>query len=77
MKTEFLDILYSDIHVAYKCVARQKISKVPEITELERVWYKQKNPSLCKKTMKLVYFDYVFAFSIYYKLLKTRNIYKI
>ena len=29
MLTEFLDILYSVIHDAYKCVARQKIAKVP------------------------------------------------
>ena len=55
----------------------QKITNVPKITELERVLYKQKNPCLCKKTMRLVYFDYVFAFSAYYQSLKTRNIYKI
>ena len=75
--TEFPDILHSVIHIDYKCFTRQKMAKVPKITELERVLYKQKNPCLCKKTVKLIYFDYVFAIRAYYHSLKTRNIYKI
>ena len=58
MLTEFPDILHSVIHIDYKRLTRLKIAKVPKITELERVLYKQKDPCLCKKTVKLIYFDY-------------------
>ena len=57
MLTEFLDILHSVIHIDYKCFTRQMIAKMPKITELERVLYKQKNSCLCKKTAKSIYFD--------------------
>ena len=77
MLTEFPDILHSVIHIDYKRFTSQNITKVPKITEQERVLYKQKNPCLCKKTVKLIYFDYVFAIRAYYQSLKTRNIYKI
>ena len=39
--------------------------------------YRQKISCLCKKTVKLIYFDCVFAIRAYYQSLKTRNIYKI
>ena len=52
MQAKFLDILHSVIHVAYKCVESQNIANVPQITELERVLYKQKNQFLCKKKAK-------------------------
>ena len=56
----------------------KKIAKVPWITDLERVMYKQKkNPCLSKKTVELIYFDCVFAIRVYYQSLKTRQIYKI
>ena len=77
MLTQLPDILNSVIHIDYKCFIRQKIAKVPKITELERVLNKQKNPCLCKKTVKVIYFDCVFAIRAYYQILKTRNIYKI
>ena len=77
MLTEFPDILHSVIHIDYKCFTRQKIAKVPQIIELDRVLYKQKNPCVCKKTVKLIYFDCVFAIRAYYQSLKTRNIYQI
>ena len=77
MLTDCSDILHSVIHVVYKCFKRQKLAYVTEITELERVFYKQKNPCLCKKTVKLIYYDCVFAFRVIYQSLKTRNIYKI
>ena len=77
MLTEYPDTLHSVIPIHYKCFTCQEIAKVPKITELERVLYKQKNPCLYKKTVKLIYFDYVFAIRAYYQSLKTRNIYKI
>ena len=77
VSTEFPDILHSVIRIDYKCFTCQKIVKVPKITELERVLYKQKNQCLCKKTVKLIYFDYVFPVRAYYQSLKTRNIHKI
>ena len=73
MLTEFPDILHSVIHIDYKCFTRQEIAKVPKITELERVLHEQKNPCLCKKTVKLIYFDYVFNIWAYYQSLKTRK----
>ena len=42
MKTGFPDILHSFIHVVHKCFTCQKIAKLPQITELERVLNKQK-----------------------------------
>ena len=46
MRTEVIDILPNDFHVAYKYFTRQKIAKVPWIAELERILYKQKNVCL-------------------------------
>ena len=77
MRTEVRDILHNDFHVAYKYFTRQKIAKVPWITELERIFYKQKNATLCKKTVKLIYFNCVFSIRVYYQSLKTRNIHKV
>ena len=37
MWTEVPDILHSDFNVAYRYFTRQKIAKVPWITELERI----------------------------------------
>ena len=70
MWTEVPDIAHSDFHVAYKYFKRQKIAKVPKITELERVLYKQKNECLFKKTVKFIYFDCVFSIRVYYRSLK-------
>ena len=77
MWIEVHDILHNDFHVAYKYVARKNIAKMPWITELETILYKQKTACLCKKTVKLIYFDYVFSIRVHYQSLKTRNIYKI
>ena len=77
MWTEVPDILQNGFQVAYKYFIRQKIAKVPWITELERILYKQKNSRLFKKAVKLIYFDCVFSIRVYYQLLKTRNTYKI
>ena len=44
---------------------------------MERVLYKQKIWCLCKTTLKLIYFDYVYAIKAYYQSLKTRKIYTI
>ena len=52
MWTEVPDILHNDFHVAYKYFTRQEIAKVPWITELERILFKQKNACLGKKTGK-------------------------
>ena len=57
MWTEVPDILHIDFHVAYKYFTGQKIAKVPWITELERILYKQEYACLCKKTVKLIFFD--------------------
>ena len=67
MLTEVPDILHSVFHVANKCFTRHKIAEVPLITELERVLYKQKNQCLCKKTLRLIYFDCVFAIRVNYQ----------
>ena len=56
MLTKFPDILHNVIRIDYKCLTCQKIAKVPKIIELERVLYKQKNPCLCKKTVKSIFF---------------------
>ena len=77
MWIEVRDILHNDFYVAYKYFTDQKIAKVPWITELERILYKPENACLWKKTVKLIYFDYVFSIRVYYQSLKTRNIYKI
>ena len=77
MWTEVPDILHNGFHVAYKYFICQKIAKVPWITELEHILYKQKNSRLFKKAVKLIYFDCVFSIRVYYQSLKTRNIYKI
>ena len=66
MLTESPDILHGVIRVAYKCFIHKKVAKVSLITELERVLYKQKNPCLCKKIVKLSYYDFVFAIRAYY-----------
>ena len=73
MLTEFPDILHSVIHIDYKCFTRQKIAKLPKITELERVLYTLKNPCLWNKTAKLIYFEYVFAIKAYYQTLKKQE----
>ena len=65
MWTEIPDILHNDFHVAYKYFTRQKITKVHWITELERILYKQKNACKCKKTVKLIYFDYAFSIWVF------------
>ena len=62
MWTEVPDILHNGFHVAYKYCTRQKIAKVPLITELERILYKQR---LFKKAVKLIYFDCVFSIRVY------------
>ena len=49
MWTEVPDFLHNGFHVAYKYFIRQKIAKVPWITELERMLYKQKNSRLLKR----------------------------
>ena len=67
MWTEILDILHNDFYVAYKYLTRQKIAKVPWITEPEQILSKQKNACLCKTTVKLIYFDYVFSIRVYYQ----------
>ena len=77
MWAEDPDILHNGFHVAYKYFTRQKIAKVPLITELERILYKQKHARLCKKAVKLIYFDYVFSIRVHHQSLKTRNIYKM
>ena len=77
MWTEVPDILHNGFHVTYKYFIRQKIAKVPWITELERILYKQKNSCLFKKAMKQIYFDCVLSIRVYYQTWKTRNIYKI
>ena len=46
MWTEVPDILHNGFHVAYTYFTHQKIAKVPWITELERILYKQKNVRL-------------------------------
>ena len=55
MWTEVPDILHNGFHVAYKNFIRQKIAKVPWITELERILYKQKNSRLFKKALTNLY----------------------
>ena len=76
MSTEVPDILHNDFQFAYKYFTRQKIAKVPWITKVEQILYKQKNSCLCKKTVKSIYFDCELSNKVYYQSLKTRNIYK-
>ena len=66
MLTEFPDILHSVIHIDCKCITRQKITKVSQITELEQGLYKKSCALIYKKTVKLIYFDHVFAIRVYY-----------
>ena len=54
MWTEVPDILHNGFHVAYTYFVRQEMAKVPWITELERIWYKQKKSHLFKKAVKLI-----------------------
>ena len=77
MGTEVPDILHNNFHVAYKYFTRLKIAKVPWITELERILYKQKNACLCMKTVKLIHVDYVLSISVYYLSLKNKKHMKI
>ena len=49
MLTEFPDTLHIVIPINYKCFTRQKIAKVPKITEVERLLFKQKKPVLVQK----------------------------
>ena len=66
MWSDVPDILHNDFHVTYKYYTHQKIAKLPWITELERILYKQKNACLCKKTVKWIYLDYEFFIRVYY-----------
>ena len=67
MWTEVPDILHDDFHVASKYVTRQKVTKVLSwVTHLERILYNQKNASLCKMTVKFIYFECVFSIRVYY-----------
>ena len=77
MWTEVPDILHNDFHVAYQYFTRQTVANVPWTTELEQIMIKQENAWLRKKTVKLIYFDYVFSIRVSYQSLKTTNIYKI
>ena len=73
-KQNFLIIYIDKREECYSCYLQMlytpKDSKGALNHELKRVLYKQKNPCLCKKTVKLIYFDCVFAIRAYYQLLK-------
>ena len=68
MLTEVSDILHNVFDVAYKRFTHQYIATVPRITGLEQILYKHSNSYLWKNTVKLIYFDCVFDFSVYFSI---------
>ena len=68
-KQNFL-IFCTVLFVLLKNALHAKKTKVPQITELERVWYLHNNSCLCRKTVKLIHLDCVFAIRAYYQSLK-------